>query len=102
MSSESTFIEQLRALATHPAARGLTDDAATFVTKARGDFSGNTELSSADIDLLSLAIRDNNGRFDLIGDDAVDDLDRLTWVELLRTQVLAMRTSMAASTLPTS
>ncbi|HEX8261381.1 MAG TPA: thiamine-phosphate kinase [Allosphingosinicella sp.] len=30
MSSESTFIESLRALATHPAARGLADDAAVL------------------------------------------------------------------------
>lgn len=30
MSSESAFIEHLRAVATHPAARGLSDDAATL------------------------------------------------------------------------
>src|SRR3982751_3248775 len=30
MSSESAFIESLKALATHPAARGLADDAAVL------------------------------------------------------------------------
>lgn len=35
MSSESAFIEQLRVLATHPAARGLADDAATLTHGGR-------------------------------------------------------------------
>lgn len=35
MGGESAFIEQLRALATHPAARGLTDDAATLTHGGR-------------------------------------------------------------------
>ena len=35
MTSESAFIDQLRAYATHPAARGLTDDAATLIHAGR-------------------------------------------------------------------
>jgi thiamine-monophosphate kinase len=35
MTSESAFIDQLRAFATHPAARGLTDDAATLTHGGR-------------------------------------------------------------------
>jgi len=35
MSGESDFIDQLRALATHPGARGLADDAATLIHGGR-------------------------------------------------------------------
>ncbi|RED17378.1 thiamine-phosphate kinase [Parasphingopyxis lamellibrachiae] len=35
MTSESAFIDKLRAFATHPAARGLTDDAATLTHAGR-------------------------------------------------------------------
>ncbi len=35
MSGESDFIDRLRALATHPASRGLTDDAASFTHGGR-------------------------------------------------------------------
>ena len=43
MSSESAFIESLRVLATHPAARGLADDAAVL------DFAGRTLVLTHDM-----------------------------------------------------
>ena len=48
-----------------------------------GDFDGNGELDVADIDLLSLAIRNGEQQsiYDLNADESVDRRDRFTWIE---------------------
>ncbi len=72
----------------------ITEHDAGFVRFARatrpigiaGDFNRNGVLDAADIDLLSVEVKDRtNARgFDLTGDDAVDREDRTTWVNQLK------------------
>ncbi len=51
-----------------------------------GDFDGDGQLTAADIDLLSAAVRsgDMSAQFDLNGDGAVSTDDREVWVKQLR------------------
>lgn len=51
-----------------------------------GDFDGNGQLDAVDIDLLSGEVRagTNDPAFDVTGDGAVNDQDRLEWVEGLK------------------
>ncbi len=51
-----------------------------------GDFDNDGQLTAADIDLLSAAVRNGNGSrsFDLNADNAVDGVDRQVWVETLK------------------
>lgn len=51
--------------------------------RAPGDFDGDGELTAADIDTLSAAIRDGltDRIFDLNEDGSVNGLDRIVWVE---------------------
>lgn len=48
-----------------------------------GDFNADQRLEAGDIDLLSAAVRagDHPSRFDLTGDDLVNNADREFWVE---------------------
>ena len=47
-----------------------------------GDFNSDGSVDAIDIDLLSEAVRVNpEMKFDLNGDGAIDDLDRVFWVE---------------------
>ena len=50
-----------------------------------GDFNGNGMRDAEDIDLLSVAITNNDtdGKFDLNGDGSVNAADRTEWVEVL-------------------
>jgi hypothetical protein len=47
-----------------------------------GDFNQNGSIDAADIDLLTAEVRagSNKSEFDLTGDGAVDQLDRVKWV----------------------
>jgi hypothetical protein len=51
-----------------------------------GDYNGDGQLTAVDIDTLSAAVRDGKGDaiFDLNSDGSVDDQDRTTWVEDLK------------------
>jgi hypothetical protein len=51
-----------------------------------GDFDSDSQLTVADIDLLSTEVRagTNNAAFDLNSDSLVNDSDRTIWVESLR------------------
>ncbi len=51
-----------------------------------GDFDGDGLLTANDIDLLSTAVRENSmeSRYDVNSDGAVDQLDRIYWVDDLK------------------
>ena len=51
-----------------------------------GDFDADSELTAADIDILSMALRDgdNSPKFDLDKDGNVNENDRTTWVNSLK------------------
>jgi len=52
----------------------------------RGDFNGDGQLTAADINDLTSAVRAGNtgAQYDLNGDSAVNDADRTVWVEDLK------------------
>ena len=59
-----------------------TDGLARFVTALPGDLDGDGDLTTADIDILSVAVRGGHQDvgFDINGDGDINDYDRKVWV----------------------